>query len=197
MSWRMSGTYYSACSCKVGCPCLFGEMEGDEGWCSGTLAFRIDQGNADGTDIGGTRVALSADWPSGFLAGEGTARLIFDPALSDEQRSALEAVFSGQKGGVFEAVGSLVSSWMPAMEAPIEIEGDDDETRVRVGEHSTLMVKTLRGPSGEATRVLHAAAAFRDDTVLADGRGSTSSLPDMKAWESGGHAETADFEWEA
>jgi hypothetical protein len=34
-------------------------------------------------------------------------------------------------------------------------------------------------------------------TVQVNGRGSTSSLPDMRAWESVGHAETADFRWEA
>ncbi len=35
------------------------------------------------------------------------------------------------------------------------------------------------------------ALTVRAIPVLANGRGSTSSLPDMKAWESGGHAETA------
>ena len=66
MAWRITETYYAPCSCNVGCPCTLGKLEGDRGWCSGTLVFDIH---------GGTKVALVADWPRGFLAGNGTSRL--------------------------------------------------------------------------------------------------------------------------
>ena len=75
MAWRITGTYYAPCSCNVGCPCTLGELEADRGWCSGTLVFDIQGGNVDGTNVGGTKVAVVGDWPSGFLAGNGTSRL--------------------------------------------------------------------------------------------------------------------------
>ncbi len=85
MAWQIIGTYYAPCSCNVGCPCTLGELDGDEGWCSGALIFDIKGGSVDGADVGGTKVAFVGDWPRGFLAGDGTARLYFDPGVSQEQ----------------------------------------------------------------------------------------------------------------
>jgi hypothetical protein len=197
MAWNISGTYYAPCSCNVGCPCTFGALEGDQpgGWCSGALIFDITSGSVDGVDVGSTRAALCGDWPKGFLSGGGTGRIYVDTGLSAEQRDALEAVLSGRLGGVFELVGSLLSQTLDTKEAQISIETGEDETRATVGDFGKVVVKPLRGPTGELTRVLHAAAAFRDDIVLGRGDGSSWRDPDMRAWESGGHAEQADFNW--
>ena len=197
MAWQLTGTYYAPCSCKVGCPCALGELEADQGWCSAVLVFQFQSGNADGTDLRGAKAALAGDWPSGFLSANGTARLYFDPAISPEQRTALEAILSGQRGGVFEMLGTLVSNVLPTKEAPINIQSGADETQVTVGDFGQLVVKPLRGPSGEFTRLLHAAAGFRDDIILAKGTGSRWRDPDMRQWESGGHAEQTTFDWSA
>src|SRR5215210_7704701 len=102
MAWRIQGNYYGPCSCNVSCPCALGEMEADQGWCSGSLAFDIKSGNVDGNDVSGTTVVLIGDWPSGFLGGNGTARVYVDPSVSPEKRALLEPLFTGQRGGVFE-----------------------------------------------------------------------------------------------
>ncbi len=157
MAWRITGSYYAPCSCKVGCPCALGELEADQGWCSTAIAFQVQSGHADGTDLSGAKVALAGDWPSGLLSGNGTARLYFDPAVSPEQRTALEAILSGQRGGVFEVLGTLITHVLPTQEAPITIQSGADETQVTVGDFGQLVVKPLRGPRGEFTRLLHAA----------------------------------------
>src|SRR5215218_1686756 len=77
MAWHITGTDLGPCSCDIGCPCILGEMEGDRGWCSAVRLYDIHSGEVDGIDVSGTRVALVADWPSGFLAGNGTGRLYF------------------------------------------------------------------------------------------------------------------------
>ena len=41
------------------------------------------------------------------------------------------------------------------------------------------------------------AAAFRDNVILARDAGSSWKDPEMRAWESGGHSEQADFDWSA
>ena len=198
MTWRLTGTYYGPCSCDVGCPCILGEMEGDRGWCSGALVFDIQGGNVNGTDVGGSKVALVADWPSGFLAGNGTGRMYFDQSVSQEQRSALESVLSGQQGGVFEVIAGLVPDVLPSKEAPIDIQTDEEETtRIRVGDVGAAVVTPLRGPEGDFTRLLHGAAAFRDDIILSKGTGTRFHDPDLREWESGGHAERGDFDWSA
>jgi hypothetical protein len=108
MAWPMTGTYYAPCSCKVSCPCELGEMEADQGWCSGSIAFVIDKGDVDGQDIGGSRVVLIGDWPHAFLAGNGVGRLYFDKSVAGRKRTALEQVLHGKKGGVWEPIAGLI-----------------------------------------------------------------------------------------
>jgi len=146
--------------------------------------------------VDGTKVALVADWPSGFLAGNGTGRLYFDPGVSEAQKAALESLIKGERGGVFEVIGALVPNFLPSKEAPIKIQVDEEgTTQAVVGDIGALVVKPLRGPKGDFTRLLHGAAAFRDDLILADGRGTRFHDPEMRDWQSGGHGERIDFDW--
>ena len=149
MAWHITGIDLGPCSCDIGCPCILGEMEGDRGWCSAVRLYDIHSGEVDGIDVSGTKVALVADWPSGFLAGNGTGRLYFDPSVSQEQRDALEAVISGQRGGVFEVIGSLIPNFLPSKEAPIDIEAGDEQTRATVADVGELVVTPLVGPQGK------------------------------------------------
>ena len=194
MTWQMSGRYLAPCSCKVGCPCALGELDGDEGWCSGILAFDIRSGDVDGVDIGGVRAVLVADWPRGFLAGDGKGRMYFDNSTSDDQQAALEPVFAGQQGGVFEAIGALVPEILPSKRAAVSIADDGDDIRISLEGVGEGRHTPLRGPDGDKTRLLHAAAAFRDDTELGRGEAHFHD-PDLRDWESGGHSETATFDW--
>ena len=107
--------------------------------------------------------------------------------------AALETVLSDQRGGVFEAIGSLAPTILPSKEARINIQPRPAEIRMTVGDFGMLMVKPLKGATGEYTR--HGAAAFRDNIILANGTGSYWRDPDIRQWESGGHAEQADFDW--
>jgi hypothetical protein len=198
MAWHIIGTDLGPCSCDLGCPCILGAMEGDRGWCSAVRLYNIRSGDIDGVDVSGTKIALIADWPSGFLAGNGTGRLYFDPDVSQEQRQALEALITGQLGGVFEVIGALIPNFLPSREASITIQVDEEgTTRAKVGDIGAVVVKPLRGPQGDVTRLLHGAAAFRDDLVLADGTGTRFHDPELREWASGGHGEQVDFDWRA
>jgi hypothetical protein len=195
MAWQITGTYYAPCSCKVGCPCTLGEPDGDQGWCSGVILLDIRSGNVDGTDVSGSRIALVADWPRGFVSGDGTGRLYFDAGLSQERRAALEPVLTGQRGGVLEAIGGLIPTFLPPKEAPIRIQAQDDQTRATVGDVGAVVVKPLRGPTGEPTRLQNGAFAFRDHITLGNGLGTYFHDPEMRAWASAGHGEVEEFDW--
>jgi hypothetical protein len=197
MAWQITGTAIGPCSCKVSCPCELGELEGDQGWCSGVFVLDLASGNIDGVDVGGTKIAFIGDWPSGFLAGNGKGRVVCDPAVTAEQQAALEAVITGQKGGVWEAIGSLVSEILPTLKAPISITRSNGDISATVGDFGAAKYTPLRGPTGEVTRVLHGAAAFRDDVALGKGTGTKFSPPDMRSWEGGGHSELLEFNWSA
>ena len=196
MAWHITGTDLGPCSCDLGCPCILGAMEGDRGWCSAVRLYDIRGGHIDGVDVSGTKVALVADWPSGFLAGNGTGRLYFDLGVSQEQRYALEALITGQRGGVFEVIRALVPKFLPSEEATITIQVDEEGmVQAVVGNIGMVVVKPLRGPQGDVTRLLHGAAAFRDDLILANGTGTYFRAPELREWESGGHGELVEFDW--
>ena len=197
MAWRLTGTYYVPCSCDVGCPCVFGAMQADRGWCSAAFVADIRSGEVDGTDVSDTTVALAADFPSGFLAGNGTGKLYFDPDTPPEKRSALEAVFSGQKGGIFEMFSALIPEMRPSTEASISIQAGEDATRIKVGDFGGLVVAPMRDPEGNITTARGLPVAFVEETVFANGTGSRFHDPDMREWTSGGHAEQGDFNWSA
>ena len=195
MAWQIRGRYLAPCSCDVGCPCLFGELDADRGWCSGTVALDIQSGEVDGVQVSGTKAVLIADWQRGFLAGDGTGRLYLDAGVSDEQQGVLEPVLSGQRGGVFEGVAGLISNFLPTNRAAITFSDNGDDVHFTVEGVGEGVFTPLRGPAGDATRVLHGAAAFREDTVLGKGTGTRFHHPDLRERESGGHSESAEFDW--
>ena len=163
--------------------------------CSAVLVLDIRNGTVDGVDVGGSKVAMVADWPSGFLNGDGTGRLYFDPSVPQGKRPALEAVVTGRKGGVLEAMAAVIPNVEPSQEATINIEKGPEQTRLRVGDFVDLAIKQLRGPTGEPTKLLHGAASFRDEVALGKLSGS-SRPPGMRAWQSeAGHSEHADMDW--
>jgi hypothetical protein len=196
MAWNIKGTYYGPCSCNVGCPCALGEIEADKGWCSGAITFDIKSGKIDGTDVGGSKVVFVGDWPKGFLGGNGTGRIIFDQAIAASKRDLLGQVFSGKRGGVFEMISSLISKVLEPKEATVSIVTSGDETSINVGDFGSLKVKIMRGQNGEPTKLLNAAASFREEIVLGKGSGVWND-PEMRKWESGGHGELAEFDWSA
>src|SRR5438309_3725707 len=98
MTWNIKGEMIESCSCNMFCPCWFGVkdlMVMDQGWCRGAIATLIQQGAADGVDIGGRTVVIGVDFPGPTLFdGNGTARVYVDDGASAEQRGALEAIFT-------------------------------------------------------------------------------------------------------
>ena len=58
MSWSLKGSYVETCSCELMCPC---NLSFDHGatydFCRVTLVFNIREGEVEGTDVGGLKVA--------------------------------------------------------------------------------------------------------------------------------------------
>ena len=70
MSWNLKGSYVETCSCELMCPC---NLSLDPGatydFCRVTLVFDIGEGEIEGTDIGGLKVAVIADTPKVMTEG--------------------------------------------------------------------------------------------------------------------------------
>jgi hypothetical protein len=182
------------------CPCWLGpEGPPDQGWCGGAFAFDIREGNSDGVDLGGTKVALTAEWPGNFFGGNGTLRVYVDEGASAEQRRELEGIFSGNKGGHLAGLwDAVMTKTLPARTEKIQIQWGDNPS-VTVGSIGQARLQPIKDPAGRPTSVAGAAAqaGFQIDSMdLASSKGSRWSDPDMRAWE-GDSGTLHQFNWSA
>ena len=135
MSWKLKGSYIETCSCDLICPC---NASFDHGatydYCRVTLVFNIREGEVEGTDIGGLKVALIADTPKVMTEGNWRVGVFIDDQATDEQADKLAAVFSGQLGGPMGALGPLVGEMLGVERAAFEVQDDGTRHSVRIGD---------------------------------------------------------------
>ncbi len=200
MSWNLSGDWFESCSCKMVCRCTLGPTEPDQGWCSHAYVMRLAEGRSDGIDLGGTKVALAMDLPGDFTGPIDVARLYIDERTSEQQRRELEAIFTGQRGGIWAGINQAVQSWLAPKIVSIVID-DGTNPEVTVGDVGWLRLTPLRTADGKQATLLNApvvAAGLGVDTVeLHLSEGTTWSDPDMRHWESLGFGGRVKFSWSA
>jgi hypothetical protein len=134
MSWSIKGSYFETCSCELMCPC---NMSFDHGatydYCRVVLVFHIREGEIEGTDVGGVKLAVIADTPK--VMTEGNWRLgMFVDSETDEQADKVSAVFGGQMGGPMAGLAPLIGEVLGIERAPIEIREEGLEHSVRIGD---------------------------------------------------------------
>jgi len=188
------------CSCNAWCPCWLGPDEPpDQGWCRGFFAYDIEAGNSDGVDLAGCKVVVMAHWPGNFFEGNGTARLFIGDGASADQQRELEAIYSGNKGGLLEVLfGAVMSTWLPAQAKSINIAWGDNPT-VSVDGIGQVLATPFGDEAGNQATVSGAAAqgAFQiESMVLANGRESSWSDPDIGDWR-GNSCTLHTFDWAA
>jgi hypothetical protein len=115
MSWSLTGSYVETCSCELMCPC---NLSMDHGatydFCRATLVFEIREGEIDGSDIGGLKIAVIADTPKVMTEGNWRLGVFIDDQATDEQGEKLVQVFSGQLGGPMAGLAPLVGEMLGA-----------------------------------------------------------------------------------
>ena len=135
MSWSIKGAYVETCSCEVICPCYASFDHGATyDFCRITLVFDIREGEVDGTDVAGLKVAAIADTPKVMTEGNWRLGLFVDGRATEEQMGKLVDVFSGQLGGPMAGLIPLVGEILGVERAPIAVEHDGLRHSVRVGD---------------------------------------------------------------
>jgi len=101
--WRISGTYLEACNCEAICPCrTIGDTRGGRstyGDCLGALSWQIERGHVGEVDVAGLAVGLVFRYSDDEPGSPWTFVLYVDDHASPEQRSSLEEIFLGRRGG--------------------------------------------------------------------------------------------------
>jgi len=157
MAWTLEGTYFETCSCEVVCPCTVSlSLGADYDRCRVTLVFNITQGEVEGTDVSGLKVAAIADTPKVMSEGNWRLGVFIDAAASDDQVDKLGGVFGGQLGGPMAALGPLVSESLGVERAAIEVGEEGLRHSVKIGDDIDFEIEDIVPfgvESGEPARV--------------------------------------------
>ena len=101
--WHVAGSYLESCNCEAICPCrrIDGAMGGRStyGICLGALSWLVDEGSADGVDLSGLGVVLATSYSDDEEGSPWSFVLYLDERADEQQREALEAIFTGRLPG--------------------------------------------------------------------------------------------------
>lgn len=197
MTWNLSGQWLEACSCKLNCRCVFGPAEPDQGWCSAVQVYEVRDGEFEGTSLSGARFGLFLDLPGDFFGGIDKACLYFDEQLSSGQKEALETIFTGKSGGVWEPLAGMIKEWLPAKTARVELITSPKPAASIHGVGEVVMDPLMAGEGKPAT-ILNAPvmAGFETDKmILVNASGTKMHPPGMREWESLGAGGLVPFSW--
>jgi hypothetical protein len=193
MAWKISGSYFAACSCQQVCPCpTDGPPTGPDGQCHGNLVFDVEQGNLDDVDLGGTKIGLVNLFPSNLTAGNWTVGVVVNEDASDEQLEAIDKIMRGQEGGPFEEFAALYGNYVGTERGEITYSGGDTPSMSIRGNSFTF--GPIAGPEGSDTQTTmkNAPFGFAPEFRIGTATGS-SDVFDIKF--EGSYGETADFEF--
>ena len=157
------------------------------GW---LLVINITEGGLDGTDLSGTKLVLGYASPGKISDGGLRLGLVIDEKASDEQAVALERIFSGRAGGMFEAFAGLTDKWLGAERAAIGF-SDGEEPQATIGKTKVHFV-AYRGEDGNVTTARNAVFGFAPEFTLGKSSGRSGVLGESF---DANYGEAAQFEW--
>ncbi len=146
--WRIRGSYFESCNCEAICPCrrIDGVPGGrsTHGVCLGVLSWVIRDGTSEGVDLSGQPVTIVSRYSDDEPGSPWSWVLYLDSRGSDQQRAALEAIFSGRLGG--DAERHFPWAWKASeLLAVREVEIDVDHTqrrqRLRIRDHVSVRIR--------------------------------------------------------
>jgi len=166
VSWKISGSYFETCSCDVICPCTASLSFGATyDYCRVVLVFNVKDGEIEGVDVGGLKVAAVAETPKVMTDGNWRIGVFIDSAASDEQAEKLGGVFSGALGGPMEALGPLIGENLGVERAPIEVREEGTMHSVHIGDAVDFEIEDIvpfgveTGKPAQLTGVFHPAGS--------------------------------------
>ena len=124
--WELKGTYHEACASEGHCPYYFGRDK--EGGCRYFMVFRIEEGEVNGVDLGGTVAIYAGDLPHSTYAevkAKGSEGGIYvGAAATPEQRKVLDLLVTQSIGGL------LMKKNFGVKYVDIEVKGTPEEVQV-------------------------------------------------------------------
>lgn len=128
--WQIVGDYFENCNCEVVCPCVFSpgalfSARPTNGSCEVAFAFHVDKGSYGALTLDGLNAVVMARSPGRMADGNWSVAVYLDGRADEQQRDALQAVFTGAAGGPLGALAPLIAKVLGIKSLPItyRIEG--------------------------------------------------------------------------
>ena len=146
--WHIRGSYFESCNCDPICPCrrIDGVAGGrsTHGICAGVLSWVIEEGAAQGTDLAGLKVALAIRYDDDERGSPWSWFLYLDEQAREEQRAALEAIFTGRLEG--DALTHFPWAWkaselLGVRSVAIEVDHTRRRQWLRIRDHVTVQIR--------------------------------------------------------
>jgi hypothetical protein len=198
MAWQLTGTYAESCSCDAICPCTWSALTAKATLdrCRALLAYHVDAGEIDGTDVSGLSFALFLDTPPVMAEGNWRVGVFLDAAASDAQAEELGAVLSGQRGGPPAMLGPLIGELLGIERASIEFQEDGHGHHVRVGTAADIDVVDFVAIEGQdPVRLENVFHPSNTTLTVAPARTATLSTFGIDWGRPGQSGFTAPFSW--
>jgi hypothetical protein len=200
MAWKLKGSYFETCSCDLLCPCIVSMDHGATyDYCRVTLVFDIREGEIEGTDVGGLKVAAMVDSPKVMTEGNWRLGMFIDENASDDQMEKLTAVFGGQKGGPMAAIAPLVGEVVGVERAPIEVAEEGLRHSVRIGDAVDFEVEDIVPfgiETGEPVRLTGVFYPLGSELVIAEAKRSEINAFGIQ-YEGKNGLSKSEFSWAA
>lgn len=197
MAWSLNVDLVESCSCAVLCPCTLGPAKPDQEWCSGVFGIQVTEGSSGDLDLSGVKMLLHFELPGDFLGGIDKGKLYFDPSVSDAQRAELEAIFHGERGGLWGGMREAIKEWLPSTVAGIEFT-DGSSPGVTVDGIGQVVLQPITTEDGRPATISNAPVLGGFSIASANvayAHGSSFSDPDLRSWESLGNGSTTSTVW--
>ena len=150
MAYHLEGKLLEVCDCNVLCPCWIGE-NADNSTCDAVVAYHIDKGTVDGTDVSGLSLALLVHIPGNILQGNWTVGLVVDDKATQQQQEAIVNVWSGKLAGPVADLAKLVGQVVTLQRAPITFAVQEGQGKLQIGDLVEAEMSPYRSPSGAVT----------------------------------------------
>jgi hypothetical protein len=155
IKWRIAGEEFASCNCNWGCPCQFNALP-TTGRCEAFVTCLISEGYFSDVRLDGIVFSRIYWWPGPIHKGDGIRRMIVDEQATEEQRSALIAIESGEHGGlIWEISAAVAPHSIETLFAPITFNVDREKRRaaVRIPGIGETNIEPIKNPvTGEGHR---------------------------------------------
>lgn len=195
--WALKGDYVEACNCDVACQCVWLEPPDDD-VCTVSLAWHIAEGNYGDVDLNGLNVGMLISTEEGVMFGPETewdVVLLVDETANDDQHEAIEDIYFGRAGGIWEPVAETHVRSADVATVPISFSRDGADFSVEIGDVLEMDASGAVGFNEEVGTISPHPLTKSHEVQIGKSTTVTVSYDDQFTWDvSGNNAYLGDFE---